>query len=163
MVADKGASGDLDYPSEESDGSDGVDVFDDENGFAPETDFDYLLAEEAPQGHEGFDAFDENTWDEVFTPAPETPWYGSRQALALLIVTGTALAAIVISVVLLVFRQPATGDKPRPAPTTTPVTTPLATATATATARARRHRFHRRHHHRSRDRSPRRWRGHPRS
>ena len=53
---------------EESDGSDGVDVFDDENGFVPETDFDYLLAEEEPQGHEGFDAFDENTWDEVFTP-----------------------------------------------------------------------------------------------
>ncbi len=128
MVAEKGASGDFDYLREQSDGSDGVDVFDEENGDASESDLDYLLAEAEPQEHDGFDAFDENTWDEVFTPVPKTPWYQSRQALILLIASGTALSAIVISVVLLAFREPPTADRPAPALTTTPVTTPLATA-----------------------------------
>ena len=128
MVAEKGASEDFDFLREQSDGSDGVDVFDEENDSASETDLDYLLAEAEPQGHDGFDAFDENTWDEVFTPVSKTPWYRSRQALTLLIASGTALSAIVISVVLLAFRGPQAVDRPAPALTTTPVTTPLATA-----------------------------------
>ena len=134
-MAEKGASGDFDYLREESDGSDGVDVFDEENDHASEADLDYLLAEgEAQQGN-GFDAFDENNWVDVFKPVP-TPWYRSPQARILLIASGIALSAIVISVVLLMFRPSPTGDKPvPPAPTTTPVTTPMATTPmATATS-----------------------------
>ena len=50
-------------------------------------------------GH--FDAFNINTWN--FTPAP-TPWYGTRQAVTAIIAASTAMAAIVVSAVLLVFR-----------------------------------------------------------
>ncbi len=56
--------------------------------YASETDLDYLLAEDEPQAHDGFDAFDENTWDEDFTPVPATPWYRSPQARTLLIASG---------------------------------------------------------------------------
>ena len=95
----------------------------------PETDFDYLLAQEESWEHDGFDAFDENTWDEALTPVSSTPWYRSPQSRTLLVATAAALSAIVVSVVLLVFRGPSAGDKPGPATDTTPVTTPLATAT----------------------------------
>ena len=50
-------------------------------------------------GH--FDAFNINTWD--FTPVP-TPWYGTRQAVTAIIAASTAMVAIVVSAVLLVFR-----------------------------------------------------------
>ncbi len=130
MVAEKGASGDFDYRRKESDGSDGVDVFDEENDHASEAHFDYLLAkDEAPRQGDGFDAFDENNWVGVLNPVP-TPWYRSPLARVLLIASGIALSAIVISVVLLMFRQSPTGDEPGPAPTTTPVATPTATATS---------------------------------
>ena len=129
MVVEKGASGDFDYRREESDGSDGVDVFDEEEDYASEADFDYLLAKDESLQGDGFDAFDENNWVEVLDPVP-TPWYRSRQALTLLIASGTALSAIVVSVVLLVFRESPAGDKPVPTPTTAPVTTPVATATS---------------------------------
>ena len=129
MVAEKGASGDFDYRREESDGSDGVDVFDEEEDYASGADFDYLLAKDESLQGDGFDAFDENNWVEVLDPVP-TPWYRSRQALTLLIASGTALSAIVVSVVLLVFRESPAGDKPVPTPTTAPVTTPVATATS---------------------------------
>ncbi len=49
-------------------------------------------------GH--FDAFNNNTWN--FTPAP-APWYRSRQAVTAIIAASTAMAAIVVSAVLLVF------------------------------------------------------------
>ena len=129
-MAEKGAPRDFDYLFEEADGSDGVDVVDGENAHASETDFDYLLAENESRQQDGFDAFDENTWDEVFTPLPKTPWYRSPQALSLLIASAAAVSAIVISVVLLVFRDSPQIDTPLPAPTTTPVTTPMATATS---------------------------------
>jgi hypothetical protein len=51
------------------------------------------------QGH--FDAFNINNWN--FTPAP-TPWYGTRQAVTAIIAASTAMVAIVVSAVLLVFR-----------------------------------------------------------
>ena len=131
MVAKKGASGDFDV-WEEPDGSDGVDVVDDdvENAYASDSDLDYLLAESDSGEHDGFDAFDENTWDKAFTPVSATPWYRSPQARTLLIASATAVSAIVVSVVLLMFRNPSAGDEPAPGHTTTPVTTPLATATS---------------------------------
>ena len=137
MVAEKGASGDFDYRREESDGSDGVDVFDEEDDYASEADFDYLLAKDESLQGDRFDAFDANNWVEVLDPVP-TPWYRSRQALTLLIASGTALSAIVVSVVLLVFRESPAGDKPVPTPTTAPVTTPVATRPREITPRRRR-------------------------
>lgn len=107
-MAQKGASGEPDY--------------------AAETDFDYLLAEDESQEHDGFDAFDENNWVEVVSPL-STRWYRSKQVATLLIASATALSAIVVSVVLLVFRGPTDGDTPTPLPSTSPATTPLATAT----------------------------------
>ncbi len=53
-------------------------------------------------GH--FDAFKVDTWS--FTPAP-TPWYRTKQALTAIIAASAAVAAIVVSGVLLVFRGPA--------------------------------------------------------
>jgi hypothetical protein len=52
-------------------------------------------------GH--FDAFNDNTWS--FRPPP-TPWYRTRQALTAIIAASAAVAAIVVSGVLLVFRGP---------------------------------------------------------
>ena len=48
-----------------------------------------------------FDAFNINTWS--FRPAP-TPWYRTRQAVTAIIAASAAMAAIVVSAVLLVFR-----------------------------------------------------------
>lgn len=53
----------------------------------------------AVNGH--FDAFNDNTWS--FTPPP-TPWYRTKQALTAIIAATAAIAAIVVSGVLLVFR-----------------------------------------------------------
>ncbi len=141
MVPDKGAAGDFDYLWDKTDGSDAVDLVDhgaldhgvdEPDAYTSEADLDYLLAEEDSQHPDGFDAFDENTWGEAFTPVSATPWYRSRQARTLLVVSGVALSAIVVSVVLLAVRGTPTEDKPRPAATTTAVTTPLATATSEA-------------------------------
>jgi len=125
-VPEKEASGDFDYLREPTDG---VDVVDEENAYASETDLDYLLAEDQSREHDGFDAFDENTWDEDFTPVSTAPWYRSPQSRTLLIASAIALSAIVISVSLLVFRQPSASDESTPLQSTTAVTTPLATAT----------------------------------
>jgi hypothetical protein len=48
-----------------------------------------------------FDAFNVNTWN--FKPAP-TPWYRTRQAATVIVAASAAVAAIVVSGVLLVFR-----------------------------------------------------------
>jgi len=50
-----------------------------------------------------FDAFKDNTWS--FKPAP-MPWYRTRQALTAIIAASAAMAAIVVSGVLLLFRGP---------------------------------------------------------
>lgn len=132
MVPEKGAPGDFDYLWEEADRSDGVDVVDDENRYASDADLDYLLAEDPAQEHNGFDAFDENTWDEAFTPVAPAPWYRSPQSRTLLIASGVALSAIVVSLVLLVFRGSPSEDSPAPTVRTPATTTPLATATSEA-------------------------------
>ena len=132
-MPEKGASGDFDYLWEATDGGDGVDQsvgVDEENAHESEADLDYLLAHDQPQQHDGFDAFDENTWDEDFTPASGAPWYRSGQSRTLMIASAVALSAIVISVSLLVFRHPLTSDESTPVDNTTAVTTPLATATS---------------------------------
>jgi len=49
-------------------------------------------------GH--FDAFNVNTWS--FKP-PSTPWYRTRQAVTVILAASAAMAAIVVSGVLLVF------------------------------------------------------------
>src|SRR5262245_31861816 len=130
MVPEKGAVGDFDYLREPADGSDGVDVVDEKGANASGSDLDYLLAANAPEQHDGFDAFDENTWDEDFTPQSSTPWYRSGQARTRMIASAVALAAIVTSVVLLAFRGSSDGRAPTPTEHTTAVTTPLATATS---------------------------------
>jgi hypothetical protein len=129
-VPEKGASGDFDYLWEATDGSDGVDVVDEQNTYASETDLDYLLAEEQPRESDGFDAFDENTWDVDFTPVSAAPWYRSPQSRTLLVASAVALSAIVISLSLLVFRQPSGSDQSTSVQSTTAVTTPLATTTS---------------------------------
>jgi hypothetical protein len=50
-------------------------------------------------GH--FDAFNDDTWS--FTPAP-TPWYRTKQAMTAIVAASAAVAAIVVSGVLLAFR-----------------------------------------------------------
>ena len=151
-MAERGASGDFDYLREETDGSDGVVVDDEGNAYGSEPDLDYLLADGEPKAHDGFDAFDEDTWDEDFTPVSTTPWYRSSQARTLMIASATALSAIVVSLVLLVFRD-FRRRRARTFESTTAVTTPL----ATATSESRRHlRPPRRRHRRRRNRP--RWR-----
>ena len=55
-----------------------------------------------------FDAFNDNTWS--FTPAP-VPWYRTKQAMTAIVAASAAVAAIVVSGVLLVFRgADSTGD-----------------------------------------------------
>jgi hypothetical protein len=56
-----------------------------------------------PNDNGHFDAFNVTTWS--FTPAP-TPWYSTKQALTAIIAASAAVAAIVVSGVLLVFRGP---------------------------------------------------------
>ena len=129
-MAERGASGDFDYLREETDGSDGVDVDDEGNAYGSEPDLDYLLADGEPKAHDGFDAFDEKTWDEDFTPVSTEQWHRSSQARTLLIASAAALSAIVISVVLLVFRGSPAADEPVPSESTPSTTTPLATATS---------------------------------
>jgi hypothetical protein len=53
-------------------------------------------------GH--FDAFNDNTWS---YKSPPMPWYRTKQALTAIIAASAAVAAIVVSGVLLVFRGPA--------------------------------------------------------
>ncbi|MDT5131418.1 MAG: hypothetical protein QOJ20_2475 [Mycobacterium sp.] len=56
-----------------------------------------------PDDNGHFDAFNVNAWS--FKPAP-APWYRTKQALTAIIAASTAVAAIVVSGVLLVFRGP---------------------------------------------------------
>ena len=82
-----------------------------------------------PDDNGHFDAFNVTTWS--FTPAP-TPWYRTKQALTAIIAASAAVAAIVVSGVLLVFRGPAntvdevTSSVTPTAPTSAPV--PVATS-----------------------------------
>jgi hypothetical protein len=72
--------------------------------------FDYLWEDLTPPPvpeQNGFDAFDDNTWD--FKPAP-VPWYRTRGAALALLAAGLAAAAIVVSVVLLLLRGSSSVD-----------------------------------------------------
>ena len=51
--------------------------------------------------HDRFDAFNDHTWS--FKPAP-VPWYRTKQAMTAIVAASAAVAAIVVSGVLLVFR-----------------------------------------------------------
>lgn len=59
-------------------------------------------SDDFPNGH--FDAFNNSTWS--FKQAPP-PWYRTKQALTAMVAASAAVAAIVVSGVLLVFRGPA--------------------------------------------------------
>jgi hypothetical protein len=79
-------------------------------------------------GH--FDAFNDNTWS--FKPAP-TPWYRTKPALTAIVAASAAVAAIVVSGVLLVFRGPvSTVDDVTPSvtPTTPTSAEPVPAATS---------------------------------
>jgi hypothetical protein len=61
-------------------------------------------ADDFPKDTGHFDAFNDNTWS--YKPPP-MPWYRTKQALTAIIAASAAVAAIVVSGVLLVFRGPA--------------------------------------------------------
>src|SRR6476646_8191873 len=122
MVPEMGTSGDFDYLGAEADSGDAVDVSDVHSARpagTSEADLDYLLAEAESGGHDRFDAFDEKTWDYAFTPMPATPWYRSPQARTLLFASAAAVSAIVVSVVLLMFRGTSADNESVPAQSTT--------------------------------------------
>jgi hypothetical protein len=76
-----------------------------------------------------FDAFN-NTWS--FTPPP-TPWYRTKQALTAIIAATAAIAAIVVSGVLLVFRGSDSVDQVTSVtPTAPPSAEPVPVATSAA-------------------------------
>ncbi|MFG1934890.1 hypothetical protein ACGFK1_30260 [Mycobacterium sp. NPDC048908] len=68
-------------------------------------------------GHDGFDAFNASTWS--FKPAP-VPWYRTKQAMTAIVAASAAMAAIVVSGVLLVFRGGADGTVPEVTSSVTP-------------------------------------------
>lgn len=74
-------------------------------------------------GH--FDAFNDSTWS--FQPAP-TPWYRTRQAMTAIVAACAAMAAIVVSGVLLAFR----GESSAVTNVTTSVTPTAPTSAAPA-------------------------------
>jgi hypothetical protein len=98
--ADGLTSHDLEFEAHAADDPDdmlkgpGDDLWDD-----PDDSFWDNQPEVVDAGH--FDAFNDNTWS--FKPAP-TPWYRTRQAMTAIVAASAAVAAIVVSGVLLVFR-----------------------------------------------------------
>jgi hypothetical protein len=83
----------------------GDDLWDepDDNFWDNRSDFDDF-PNDFPNDDGRFDAFDHDTWS--FRPAPP-PWYRTKPALTAIIAASAAVAAIVVSGVLLVFRGPA--------------------------------------------------------
>jgi hypothetical protein len=124
-VVEREASGDFDYLFDDPADSDGLTSGDevvevqpaedlesppkdpgDDLWDEPDDDFwdNQPDADDFPKDSGPFDAFNDNTWR--FTPAPP-PWYRTKQALTAIIAASAAVAAIVVSGVLLVFRGPA--------------------------------------------------------
>jgi cell division septation protein DedD len=142
-VVEREASGDFDYLWDDPADAEGLTSDDDalevqpaeELGSPPKDPGDDLWDEpddnfwdnQLDSGH--FDAFNYNTWS--FRPAP-MPWYRTKQALTAIIAASAAVAAIVVSGVLLVFRGPAnTVDKVTSSVTpTAPTSAPVAVATS---------------------------------
>jgi hypothetical protein len=93
----------------------------------------------SPSEDDWFDAFDPSTWEHPFQPTPPPPAYRRPQVATALIASAVALAAIVVSAVLLVFRvgdppeaptRPHSDSSTEPQTTTpTPMPTPIATTT----------------------------------
>jgi hypothetical protein len=123
-VVEREASGDFDYLWDDPADADGLtsddevfeDQLDEEPDQQPNDPDDDLLDDPDdnfwdnqpdPDDSSGvighFDAFNNNTWS--FTPPP-TPWYRTKQALTAIIAASAAMAAIVVSGVLLAFRGP---------------------------------------------------------
>jgi hypothetical protein len=118
-VAEREASGDFDYLWDDPADADGLTSHDQVFDAPPAADPDHRLND---PGDDLWDEPDDNFWDNqpqpddaghfdafnnawTFTPPP-TPWYRTRQALAAIIAAFVAMAAIVVSGVLLVFRGP---------------------------------------------------------
>lgn len=117
-MVEREASGDFDYLWDDPADADGLTSDDDrlevqtaeELGPPPKDPGDDLWDEpddnfwdnQPDSGH--FDAFNDHTWS--FKPAP-TPWYRTKPALTAIVAASAAVAAIVVSGVLLVFRGPA--------------------------------------------------------
>jgi hypothetical protein len=116
-VVEREASGDFDYLWDDPADAEGLTSDDDaldvqqaeELGSPPKDPGDDLWDEpddnfwdnQPDSGH--FDAFNDHTWR--FEPAPP-PWYRTNRALTAIIAASAAVAAIVVSGVLLVFRGP---------------------------------------------------------
>jgi hypothetical protein len=105
-VVEREASGDFDYLWDDPADADGLTSDDEvqpaeELGSPPKDPGDDLWDE---PDDSYFDAFDDNTWR--FEPAPP-PWYRTKQSLTAMLAASAAVAAIVVSGVLLVFRGPA--------------------------------------------------------
>ena len=116
-MVEREAPGDFDYLWDDPADSDGLtsgdevlevppkdpddDLWDepDDNFWDNRPDFD-----DFPNENGQFDAFNDSTWR--FTPAPP-PWYRTKRALTAIVAASAALAAIVVSGVLLVVRGPA--------------------------------------------------------
>jgi hypothetical protein len=143
-VVEREASGDFDYLWDDPADAEGLTSDDDalevqpaeELGSPPKDPGDDLWDEpddnfwdnQPDSGH--FDAFNDHTWR--FEPAPP-PWYSTKQALTAIIAASAAVAAIVVSGVLLVFRGPAnTVDEMTPSVTPTAPTSaePVPVATS---------------------------------
>ena len=142
-MVEREASGDFDYLWDDPADAEGLTSDDDalevqpaeELGSPPTDPGDDLWDEpddnfwdnQPDSGH--FDAFNDHTWR--FEPAPP-PWYRTKRALTAIIAASAAVAAIVVSGVLLVLRGPAntvdevTSSVTPTAPTSAPV--PVATS-----------------------------------
>jgi hypothetical protein len=145
-VAEREAPGDFDYLFDDPADDDGwtaperaadTEVPEDLGyRFSPDDDLwddpdDNFWARGPETADDGFDAFDTNTWH--FKSAP-TPWYRTKQAMTALIATAAAMAAIVVSGVLLVFHTPGNVVDQTPSPERTAVPTSAAPATVASSA-----------------------------
>ncbi|MGV0853124.1 hypothetical protein [Mycolicibacterium phlei] len=119
-MAEREASGDFDYLFDITD-ADESDVAAQAANARLTTDDDYESLE-VVQPDLSFDAFNADTW--YFEPAPP-PWYRTKQAMSLLVATSVAAVALVVSGVLLTFR-----DAGAPAVRQTTSQTPTAQSSA---------------------------------
>jgi hypothetical protein len=139
-VAEREASGDFDYLWDDPPDVDGLTSDDEDFEVEPAQELDHPLNDPGADlwdepddnfwdnqpdvdDHERFDAFNVDTWS--FKPAP-TPWYRTKQAMTAIVAASAALAAIVVSGVLLVFRSP--GDTVNQVTTSVTPTAPTSAA-----------------------------------
>ncbi len=151
-MVEREASGDFDYLWEDPPGTGGSTSHDDVSDARPAEELDHQLNgpgddprdepgdnfwdnQPDPDGYPAvngqFDAFNDNTWS--FAPPP-TPWYRTKPALTAIIAATAAIAAIVVSGVLLVFRGSDSADHVTSSvtPTAPPSAEPVPRATTAA-------------------------------